>query len=95
MTEAVARLCEVLPVKQVAEFYGLGWETVKEIHKSWLQRTLEPVDLSGVRVIGSVVKHDLGKKLVVATYKRRTGYRRKKGHRQQLTRVAIDRIVAS
>ena len=52
-------------------------------------------NLSGVRVIGSVVKHDLGKKLVVATYKRRTGYHRKKGHRQQLTRVAIDRIVAS
>jgi len=52
LAEAVARLCEVLPIKQVAQFYGLGWETVKEIHKSWLQRTLGPVDLSGVRVIG-------------------------------------------
>jgi transposase len=52
LAEAVARLCEVLPIKQVAQFYGLGWETVKEIHKSWLQRTLAPVDLSGVRVIG-------------------------------------------
>jgi len=52
LAEAVARLCEVLPVKQVAKFYGLGWETVKEIHKCWLQRTLPPVDLSGLRVIG-------------------------------------------
>ncbi len=51
--------------------------------------------LDGVRVIGSVVAHSLGHKLVVATYKRRTGYRRKKGHRQKLTRVAIDRIVVS
>lgn len=52
LAEAVARLCEVLPVKQVAKFYGLGWETVKDIHKSWLQKTLGPVDLSGLRVIG-------------------------------------------
>ena len=28
LAEAVARLCEVLPVKQVAEFYGLGWDAV-------------------------------------------------------------------
>ena len=52
LAEAVARLCEVLPVKQVAKLYGLGWETVKEIHKCRLQRTLPPVDLSGVRVTG-------------------------------------------
>lgn len=51
--------------------------------------------LANVRVIGSVVAHRLGDKLIVATYKRRTGYRRKKGHRQKLTRVAIDRIVVS
>jgi large subunit ribosomal protein L21 len=48
-----------------------------------------------VRVIGNVVAQPLGEKITVATYKRRVGYRRKKGHRQQLTRVAIDRIVAS
>jgi len=52
LAEAVARLCQVLPIKQVAKFYGLGWGTVKEIHKSWLHNTLGPVDLSGVRVIG-------------------------------------------
>ncbi len=51
--------------------------------------------LEDVRVIGSVQRHKLGEKLIVATYKRRTGYRRKKGHRQQLTRVAIDRIVVA
>jgi large subunit ribosomal protein L21 len=51
--------------------------------------------LAGVRVIGSVLAHTLGEKLIVATYKRRTGQRRKKGHRQRLTRVAIDRIVVA
>ena len=47
LAEAVARLCEQLPVKKVAKFHGLGWATVKDIHKSWLHNTLEPVDLSG------------------------------------------------
>ncbi len=51
--------------------------------------------LHGVRVIGTVQAQTLGPKIVVATYKRRTGYRRKKGHRQRLTRVLIERIVAS
>ena len=51
--------------------------------------------LDDVRVIGSVVSHGLGQKLISVTYKRRKGYRRKKGHRQHLTRVAIDRIVTS
>jgi large subunit ribosomal protein L21 len=48
-----------------------------------------------VRVIGSVVAHRLGDKVVSATYKKSTGYHRKKGHRQRLTRVGIQRIVAS
>lgn len=51
--------------------------------------------LPDVRVIGTVQARKLGRKLNVATYKRRTGYRRKKGHRQKLTRVVIERIVAS
>ena len=51
--------------------------------------------LPEVRVIGSVLAQAKGRKLVVQTYKRRTGYRRKKGHRQKLTRVAIDRIIVT
>jgi transposase len=51
LAEAVARLCEVLPIKQVAAFYGLSWRRVKEIHKSFLKRQLGPVDLKGVRVL--------------------------------------------
>ena len=50
--------------------------------------------LGDVRVIGSVTAHIRGPKLVIQTYKRRKGARRKKGHRQELTRVAISRIIA-
>jgi len=51
LAESVARLCAVLPVKHVAEHFGLGWQTVKEIDKAWLKRSLGPVDLSGVRML--------------------------------------------
>jgi large subunit ribosomal protein L21 len=51
--------------------------------------------LPEIRVIGSVARHLLGKKVVAYTYKRRGGYHRKKGHRQVLTRVTVERIVAS
>jgi transposase len=49
--ESVARLCQVLPIKQVAEYYGLHWDTVKQLDKEHLQRTLGPPDLAGVEVL--------------------------------------------
>ena len=51
LAESVARLCRVLPVKQVAAFFGLHWDTVKDIDKRALQRDLDPVDLSGVEML--------------------------------------------
>jgi large subunit ribosomal protein L21 len=51
--------------------------------------------LANVRVIGNVVSQIRGDKIVIATYKRRKGARRKKGHRQQLTRIEVTRITAS
>jgi large subunit ribosomal protein L21 len=50
--------------------------------------------LDGASVTASVVEERRGKKLTVFTYKNKTGYRRKKGHRQELTRIRIDRITA-
>jgi transposase len=51
LAESVARLCSVLPIKHVAEFFELGWDTVKAVDKAHLNRTLGPVDLSGVEAI--------------------------------------------
>lgn len=48
LAESVARLCQVLPIKHVAEFYGLGWDAVKGIDKEWLERTLGEPDLSNL-----------------------------------------------
>ena len=50
--------------------------------------------LEGATVEAELVKEYRGKKLVVFKMKRRKGYRKKKGHRQELTQVKITAINA-
>ena len=47
----------------------------------------------GARVVGTIEKQTKADKIVVFKFKRRKMYRRKRGHRQQFTRVRIDDIV--
>lgn len=56
-------------------------------------KTGTPV-VSGVKVIGEVVKHGRAKKITVFKYKPKKNYKKKKGHRQPFTRVAIKSIEA-
>ena len=49
-------------------------------------------DLSKVKVHGTVTAQKRGKKVIVFKMKRRKGYRRKKGHRQELTEIRITKI---
>lgn len=49
--ESVARLARVLPIKQVAEHFGLSWDTVRAIDRAALEARLGPVDLTGVTQI--------------------------------------------
>ena len=51
LAESVARLCRNLALKHVAEFYGLGWDTVKAIDREWLERKLGQPDLSGLTLL--------------------------------------------
>ena len=51
----------------------------------------QPV-LENVAVNGHIVEQGKVKKIIVFKYKRRKGYRRKQGHRQQYTAVKIDNI---
>ena len=51
LAQSVGRLCEMLAIKHAAAFYGLGWDTVKQIHKAYLDEKLGPPDLSGIDVI--------------------------------------------
>ncbi|MGK7310876.1 MAG: 50S ribosomal protein L21 [Candidatus Longimicrobiales bacterium M2_2A_002] len=50
--------------------------------------------VEGASVIGEVVEHGKGEKIVVFKWKRRKNYRRKQGHRQKYTAIRIDEINA-
>ncbi len=50
--------------------------------------------ISGAAVEAKVVKHLRGDKVIVFKKKRRKGYKKKNGHRQSLTEIVIESIVA-
>ena len=50
--------------------------------------------LQGACVRGTVLEHGKGKKILVFKYKAKSNYRRRQGHRQPFTKVAIEKIEA-
>ena len=48
--------------------------------------------VAGARVVGEVVSHGRGPKLIVYKFRKRTNYRKKQGHRQAYTEVKITAI---
>ena len=49
-------------------------------------------DAAGVKVTAEVVSHSRGKKVVIMKYKNKTGYKKRQGHRQDLTRLKVTGI---
>ena len=50
--------------------------------------------LTGAKVTATVMREQLGDKLVVQKFRRRKNSRRKTGHRQKYTRVVVNEILA-
>lgn len=48
--------------------------------------------VSGAKVDCKIVKHTRGKKVVTLKYKKRKGYRKTIGHRQDLTELLVEKI---
>lgn len=51
--------------------------------------------LASAKVTAEVVSHGRGPKIRILRYKNKTGYRRRQGHRQDLTQVKVTGITAS
>ena len=49
-------------------------------------------DVANANVTASVIENGKAKKVIVYKYKRKTGYHKKNGHRQQYTKVKIEKI---
>lgn len=50
-------------------------------------------NVAGSKVVAQLLRHDRGKKIVVGKFKRRKKYRRKTGHRQNISVVTIKQII--
>ncbi len=53
---------------------------------------LGPDELRGRQVTARVAAHVLGDKVIVGKHRRRTGYRRRNGHRSRLSQIEIQSI---
>ena len=51
--------------------------------------------IEGARVLAEVVEHGRDRKIIVFKYKAKTRYRRRRGHRQGYTRLAVRQIVTA
>jgi large subunit ribosomal protein L21 len=49
--------------------------------------------IEGARVVATVLGDERGEKITVFKYKPKVRYRRKQGHRQEYTRLAVNRIL--
>ena len=54
--------------------------------------TSDAAKLAKVKVTAEVVKPAKGPKITIMKYKNKTGYKKRQGHRQELTRVKITGI---
>ena len=54
--------------------------------------SVSPEDLASATVTAEVVEHFKGDKAIIFKFKKRKGYKRLKGHRQELTRVRISDV---
>ncbi|MCL2680721.1 MAG: 50S ribosomal protein L21 [Coriobacteriia bacterium] len=52
----------------------------------------DPKALAKASVSAKVIEHFKDKKVIVFKFKRRKGYRRKQGHRQNLTRIEVTKV---
>ena len=54
--------------------------------------TTDAAALAKVKVTAEVVRDEKGPKIVIQKFKNKTGYRKRQGHRQQLTRLKVTSI---
>jgi large subunit ribosomal protein L21 len=56
------------------------------------ENVVDGADLSKVKIEATVLAHERGPKLRIVKFKPKRGYKRRNGHRQELTRIEISSI---
>ena len=82
---------DVIEVDRIATDEGKG-VTLQPLAVRTADGAFDAARLKGVRVKATVQEHFLGPKVRVFTYKPKTTYKKMRGHRSRLTRLAIEAI---
>jgi large subunit ribosomal protein L21 len=83
---------ETLLVERLPEAVGESLSLTPLLLAGDGEARFDAAALSGATVAAEVVAHERGPKLRVFKFKPKRGYKRRTGHRQELTRIRITRI---
>ena len=83
---------DILVVDRVSAKAGESLELPALLLVDGEKVTTDAAKLAKVKVTAEVVRDEKGPKITILRYKNKTGYRRRQGHRQQLTRRKVPAI---
>jgi len=83
---------DVIKVEKLGAEAGSTYEFDQVLAVGGDTLTVGTPTVAGAAVTASVIGDGKGRKVIVYKYKRKTGYHKKNGHRQQYTEVKIEKI---
>jgi large subunit ribosomal protein L21 len=83
---------DVLTVDRVAGEAGATLELQPLLLVDGDQVTSAAADLAGTKVTAEIMDNVRGPKIMILKFKNKTGYRKRQGHRQDLTRIRVTDI---
>lgn len=83
---------DVITVEKIAAAAGGGVTLPALLLVDDGELTTDPQALAGVAVTAEVLAQTKGPKIRMIKYKNKTGYRKRQGHRQRLTRLRVTGI---
>ena len=83
---------DVIKVEKLGVAAGETYEFDQVLAVGGDSLTVGTPTVAGATVTASVIGEGKGKKVIVYKYKRKSGYHKKNGHRQQYTEVKIEKI---
>ncbi len=81
-----------LPLLDVEVGSRVELDEVLQVKKDNGEAVIGRPTVEGAKVVGKVLGHGKDRKILVYTFKRRKGYEKRRGHRQQYTQVLIEDI---
>jgi len=84
---------QTLLVERLPEAEGASVKLQPLLYRSE-EAVVDKAGLEGVTVTAKILAHERGEKLRVFKFKPKRGYKRRTGHRQELTRIEVTEITA-